>query len=82
MAFPNPARNKVRFLFHLSTGGEVTIVLYNVQGERVGSIVKEMTAGRGRIIVWDCASVSPGIYLAKVTVPGRGASVLRVAVIR
>jgi surface protein len=80
LAYPNPAKDEVRFLLHLSNDARIQIDLYNIHGERVGQLREDRTAGRGQVLTWNCSGVSAGIYLAKIKINGVIREVLKVAV--
>jgi parallel beta-helix repeat protein len=72
LAFPNPAKGKVQFLLQqLDHAVDARIDIFNFQGERVGRVTGRLGAGRGQVLVWDCSGVTPGMYIAQITLDGK-----------
>jgi hypothetical protein len=80
VAFPNPASGQVRFLLNLPAAAEVKILLFNTAGRTVAQVSGNLPAGQGPGLVWHCATVAPGIYLAQVQVDGKVRETLKIAV--
>ncbi len=80
-AFPIPAKNRVRFFLSPEQDSEVRISLYNMAGERVAELGASMLEGPGEL-AWECSSVAPGIYLARVVVNGEVRKRIKLAVLR
>jgi len=68
-AFPNPASSRVRFLVSMQQAGRAKISLYNLAGERVAELSGELAEGSSEM-VWECGSVGPGVYVARVKLQG------------
>jgi len=66
------------FSVGLAQAGAVKIQLYNCAGEQVAFVQGE--AGINRVD-WDCSSVAPGIYIARVSAGDR-VKTLKVAVVK
>jgi len=85
-SYPNPFNASVVIDFTLPEGGFVELVVYNVSGQRIRSLVSgDMTAGR-YTVRWDgrdCrgSDVSSGVYLAGLRANGRY-SVRRMTLLR
>ena len=82
LAYPNPARERVTFVFHLDAAAEVELVLYNPAGERVARITGDLTAGRGRTLVWNCRDAAPGLYLVRVLKDGGLVETQKIALVK
>jgi hypothetical protein len=73
---PNPAQGRLGIDFSVPPGGgEVDIVVYNVEGRRVISLTSGLVAPGYRTAIWDGRdafgrSVSPGVYFVRMTSPG------------
>ena len=73
--FPNPFNSATLITYHLSNPGPVQLVIYNVLGQPVRTLVdKSQTAGTYQIR-WDVldqrgGSLSTGIYIARLSYPG------------
>ena len=81
LAYPNPARESVRFLVDLTQGGPVRIVLFNPSGERVAVVKETLPAGPGEL-VWDCRGAAAGIYFARVLLDTGPIETLKLTVVR
>ena len=72
---PNPFNSATLITYHLSSPGPVQLVIYNVLGQPVRTLV-DQTRGAGRYQVkWDArdeggALLSTGVYIARLTYPG------------
>jgi hypothetical protein len=80
-AYPNPAKEQIRFSLNLDQASEVKINLYNLNGERVAGL-QDTLSGQGATLTWACKSVGAGIYLARVSVNGKEVAKLKVAVLK
>lgn len=81
LAFPNPAKGQMTFAVQAPEAGNLTIVLYNLSGERVASLKQSVSAGTA-LLVWDCSGIAPGVYVARVMVNSREITKLKVAVLK
>lgn len=59
----------ISFRLTMEKKSNVEIDIYNADGKQVGVIKKVMPAGPGTL-VWDCASVPPGTFQARVKIDG------------
>lgn len=82
LAFPNPGRDKVKFLMHLDQAADVKIIIYNLSGERISELKKILSPGRGQVVVWKCDQVATGIYLARIFMQGKEVEKIKIAVVR
>lgn len=80
LAYPNPATDEVRFLMHLKKAAPIQIDLYNITGERIASLKENFLAGNGQVVIWQCADVAPGLYIAKIMIDGEVREILKVVV--
>jgi hypothetical protein len=79
LAYPNPGKNDIRFLLHLSRTSHVVISIYNINGERI-AVLEQTLNGRGQVLHWQCTGVAPGIYIAAVVLDGELEGKLKVAI--
>ncbi len=82
LAFPNPAREQMNFVFTLEQPAEVILEIYNLAGERIATLRQNTPAGRGQTLVWDCRETAPGIYLGRLLVGGAEKATCKIAVVR
>ena len=84
---PNPARGSLVLAFTLARAGAVEVVLHDVTGARVVTLVSgTMDAGR-REVRWDGTGsrgqpCAPGIYFVSFLVDGRAVNRHRIALLR
>ena len=82
VAYPNPAKDRMTFVFHLDAAARVEIHLYNLAGEQVAGLSGDFPAGQGQSLVWNLADVAPGVYVARVRVGGTEKGSVKVAVVK
>ena len=73
--FPNPFNSATLITYHLSSPGPVQLVIYNVLGQPVRTLVDASQAAGSYQIRWDAldqrgVSLSTGIYIARLSYPG------------
>ena len=73
--FPNPFNSATLITYHLSSPGPVQLVIYNVLGQPVRTLVDESQAAGSYQIRWDVldqrgVSLSTGVYIARLSYPG------------
>ena len=73
--FPNPFNSATLITYHLSSPGPVQLVIYNVLGQPVRTLVDKSQAAGSYQIRWDVldhrgVSLSTGIYIARLSYPG------------
>jgi serine protease len=79
--YPQPATDAVALSFTLPEDGRVELVVYDLAGRRVATVLDaEVTAGRHEA-AWDCSGASPGVYLVRLSATS-GALTERVVVAR
>lgn len=82
LAFPNPAKSRITFVFHLEQAATVKIMVYNLAGEQAAELSERFPAGPGQSLTWDCRDAAPGVYLARVLINGAEKAKLKVSVIK
>jgi hypothetical protein len=84
---PNPAAGSVRFEFWLPSAGRATLIVADVAGRRVATLI-DRSLGRGRHeIGWDGRDlgghvVAGGIYFYRLVVDGRSEAARRLVTLR
>ncbi len=70
--FPNPFNPTTQINFNLSQSGEVSLVIYDIMGREVTTLVNSHLQAQSDAysISWDASNVASGRYLAKLTAPG------------
>ena len=72
---PNPFNSATVITYHLAGPGPVKLVIYNVLGQPVRTLVDESRAAGSYRVRWDArdelgVSLSTGIYIARLSYPG------------
>ncbi|MCD4828129.1 MAG: T9SS type A sorting domain-containing protein [Candidatus Cloacimonetes bacterium] len=70
--WPNPFNPETTVRFSLAQGGETTLAVYNVRGQRVRSLVNEPLEAGTHSVVWDGKNtsgepVASGVYFVRLT---------------
>jgi type VI secretion system secreted protein Hcp len=73
---PNPMRGGTAFQFMLPGASDAELTLFDVQGRRVRELHRGWTSAQPVVARWDGtddrgARVAPGIYMARLSYPGR-----------
>ena len=72
---PNPFNSATQIAYRLSSPGPVQLVIYNVLGQPVRTLVDEFQGAGSYQVQWDArdrqgASLSSGVYIARLAHPG------------
>ena len=72
---PNPFNSATQIAYHLSNPGPVQLVIYNVLGQPVRTLVDQFQAAGSYQVQWDArdqrgASLSSGVYITRLSYPG------------
>ena len=72
---PNPFNSETQIAYRLSSPGPVHLVIYNVLGQPVRTLVNEFQAAGSYQVRWDArdqqgGSLSSGIYITRLSYPG------------
>ena len=72
---PNPFNSATQIVYQVSSPGPVQLVVYNVLGQPVRTLVHESQAAGSYRVEWDArdqqgAALSSGIYIARLSYPG------------
>ncbi len=73
--YPNPFNASTVLRYSLPRSGRVRLVVYNVLGQRVGTVFEGVKQAGTHNAVWDGGDVSSGIYFAMLFSGGRSATV-------
>ena len=76
LSVPNPFNSSTQITYHLSNPGPVQLVIYNVLGQSVRTLVDQFQAAGSHRVQWDArgeqgASLSSGVYIIRLSYPGR-----------
>jgi hypothetical protein len=61
--YPNPFRGSTTFSYAVSRSSFVHLVIYNLQGQAVESVVAEFQPAGHYLVPWDGSALAPGVYL-------------------
>ena len=72
---PNPFNSATLMTYHVASAGPVQLVIYNVLGQPVRTLVDESRAAGSYQVKWDARDeggvlLSTGVYIARLTYPG------------
>ena len=72
---PNPFNSTTQIAYHLSSPGPVQLVIYNVLGQPVRTLVDQFQAAGSYQVQWDArdqrgVSLSSGVYITRLSYPG------------
>lgn len=65
--YPNPFNPSTNISFSLPQASYVTITVYTVMGQRVGTISSEMFAAGQHTVSWDAAGLASGTYMYRLS---------------
>ena len=64
-AYPNPFNPSTRIDFSVPTSGEVSILIYNLNGEKITSLTNQYYGMGSHNVTWDASNYSSGIYFVQ-----------------
>ncbi len=76
--FPNPFNPSTTFSFSLQSDGQTELMLYNMQGEKIATLISEyLTAGKHtKIVDFTNLGLSSGVYLYKLSLTGADGKIM------
>ena len=60
---PNPFNPLTTIEYPLPQSGDVSFIIYNLLGEKLTSLVRELQPAGNHQVIWNASNVSSGIYL-------------------
>ncbi len=69
-AYPNPFNAQTTISYTLPEPGEVSLIVYNLLGQRVGRLYEGMRPAGEHRALWDAAAFPSGIYFARLEAGG------------
>jgi len=69
--YPNPFNPTTRIRYQIPTEGFVNLVVYNVRGELVDTLVSGQQAAGMHSVEWDAGRLSGGLYFCKLNANGQ-----------
>ena len=64
-AYPNPFNPSTTINFGLPIESDVTILIYDLQGRKVATLIEGNVSAGYHTVVWDANAYSSGVYFAK-----------------
>jgi hypothetical protein len=77
VAYPNPAKGPVAFLYKTDGDTKITIEIYSMAGERIASLRDQKSGVGTNQTIWDTNGIAPGVYLCRVQVERNGTIALK-----
>jgi len=69
-AYPNPFNSATRISYSVAAAGRVQLVIYDLLGRQVGTLVDRTLAPGAYSATWDAGNLSSGIYFCKMEAGG------------
>ncbi len=66
-AWPNPFNPQTTIGYELSAPGQVTVDIFNIQGQLVERLVNEYTPAGNYQVVWNAEKYSSGVFFSRIT---------------
>ena len=77
-SYPNPFNTSTTIAYSLPEAGKVTLELFNYLGSRVKTIASEVQAEGSHLYKVDAATLTPGLYMAKLTYKNQNNELVKV----
>ena len=71
--YPNPFNNFTTFQYNLPESADVKLVVYNIRGQKVETLVNRFQSAGGRTAIWSPENTASGIYIIALTANGESA---------
>jgi len=80
--FPNPFNTVATIRYQLQVASYVELVVYDVSGREVASLVNGHSSFGKHEVVWDASNQTSGVYFIRLTVDGRQSSVKKILLVK
>ena len=85
-SYPNPFNLTTQISYSLPVDSDIRIEIYNITGQKVGTLVDEFQLGGAKTVVWDGTNqsgqkVSSGVYFMRLSTV-KGNSVLKMTLLK
>jgi len=74
---PNPFTTSTVIKFHLRSGGDVRIMIYDQDGKLIQTLVNESKVAGEYEVTWNASGYPAGLYVAAITLGNTGSRVLK-----
>ena len=68
--YPNPFNPLTTISYRLPIAGQVTILVYDIMGQEIATLLNEFKEPGKHSVIWDAADFPSGIYLYRLEVNG------------
>jgi hypothetical protein len=68
--YPNPATDITNFKYHVSSPARIRLEIYDLNGQKVATLVNEMRREGDYEVQWNVQNVASGVYVAALTYDG------------
>jgi hypothetical protein len=68
--YPNPASDITNFKYHVSSPARIRLEIYDLNGQKVATLVNEMRREGDYEVQWNVQNVASGVYVAALTYDG------------
>ncbi|MFQ5870466.1 MAG: T9SS type A sorting domain-containing protein, partial [Candidatus Zixiibacteriota bacterium] len=68
--YPNPFNSRTAIEFETKASGKVELSIYNLRGDKVGTLVNDILPARRYSANWEAEKVASGVYFYKLTSSG------------
>ena len=65
--YPNPFNAMTVIEYEVPAGGQATLAVYNLVGQRLATLVEKRQQPGYRSIIWDASDFSSGVYFYRLT---------------
>lgn len=69
--YPNPFNPSTNIQYTLNTPGKVSLVVYNLMGQKVATLVNEIKTQGTHQVTWDASNIASGIYIYRLNAGGK-----------
>jgi len=69
--YPNPVKNSTEFRYSVKIPGVVNLTIYNMDGQRIQTLVNEFKTPGSYNVNYNCSSLTKGIYIYKLQSNGQ-----------
>lgn len=80
--YPNPLNTKTVIPFHLTEESRVKIVIYNLLGQKIETLLNSFLAEGNHQFVWNAGEISTGIYIVSITVAGEPEQIKKITLLK
>ncbi len=80
--FPNPVSTSTTFKYHVATGAQINLSIYDMSGKLVDNVVNQNQTPNEYQVVWQPKQLPVGIYFAALKANGQLIQTIKVSVVK